>query len=238
MLNPILYHKGDEIATAPWADVAQVVKEPLCSVFVKSPLSSNSEVGMSPWSYGYGRKGLKISTHTFHFEIQSIHFQFGEPFRERERTIYHWFVNHSRYREGIESIYSWDAIPCLNQPLKSVVDPELSRAGVRDSKTADTPLSRQCDPATVVELTDTRKATATSSPGDGTTATSELTVICLYCNSYYITFDFELPLGMLSAIIFPAEDGTTKRSIIEFANMTIREFSPIENSFVVLLLGV
>lgn len=51
--------RTDGIATAPWADVAQVVKEPLCSVFVKSPVSSNSEVGTSPWSYGYGRKVVR-----------------------------------------------------------------------------------------------------------------------------------------------------------------------------------
>lgn len=39
--------------------MAQVVKEPFCSVFVKSLVSSNSEVGTSPWSYGYGRKVVR-----------------------------------------------------------------------------------------------------------------------------------------------------------------------------------
>lgn len=76
--------RTDGIATAPWADVAQVVKEPLCSVFVKSPVSSNSEVGTSPWSYGYGRK-----------VVRGVEFKIGRPFFtpvRRELLPIHSFV--------------------------------------------------------------------------------------------------------------------------------------------------
>lgn len=64
--------------------MAQVVKEPLCYVFVKSPVSSNSQVGTSPWSYGYGRK-----------VVRGVECKIGRPFLldpGKARAFTHSFV--------------------------------------------------------------------------------------------------------------------------------------------------
>lgn len=70
-------HRTENIWNLPWEDVAQVVKEPLCSVFVKSLVSSNSEVGTVLWvwkeSSPRGPPGqARAFTHSFVCSAQQV----------------------------------------------------------------------------------------------------------------------------------------------------------------------